>query len=101
MQPGPEVAVALGGLTLAVRWHPARAQAVEKHSSSVTHCLFRFRLIGCWQLLILDPGVKKKTLCKMTSGGNMWTCISDVGTCSYGRAGFHNRCTVLPAPSPV
>lgn len=100
MQPGPEVAVALGSLTFAVRRRPAW-QAVEKHSSPVTHCLFRFRLIGCWQLLILDPRVKKKTLCKVTSGGNMWMCVSDGGTCSYGRAGFHNRCTVLPAPSPV
>ena len=92
--------MALGSLTLAVRGRPA-LQAVEKHSSPVTHCLFCFRLIGCWQLLILDPGAKKKTLCKVTSGGNMWTCVSDVGTHSYGCTGFHNCCIVLPTPSPV
>ena len=92
--------MALGSLTLAVRGRPA-PQAVEKHSSPVTHCLFCFRLIGCWQLLILDPGVKKKTLCKVTSGGNMWTCVSDVGTHSYGCTGFHNCCIVLPTPRPV
>ena len=93
--------MAVGGLTLEVCWLPSWVQAVEKHSSPVTHCLLHFRLIGYWQLLILDPGMKKKTLCKVTSGGNMWTCVFDLGTHSYGLSGFHNRCTVLPAPSPV
>ena len=94
MRPVAELALGSG----CARSAGARLQRRQWRGSRVTLCLFLFRLIGYWQLLILDPRMKK-TLCKTIPGDTWGHMFGSAQTPRCGLAGAHSSCTSCLSPA--